>query len=92
MNDEDTPDVEVVNRPVRRKKTHHVVRQYTEGGADPVLFSHEDQAVVRHYVRTHHPRGREVYTESPDGYREHYSADHAYQGSDGWLPLDEEEE
>lgn len=86
--------VDVQPRRVRRRKTDYTVRLLTESGADPVQFSHEDKGVARHYVETHHPRGREVYVEYPDGYREHFSADHKFQGhSDGgWFPLEDEEE
>lgn len=86
-------DTELKPRPVRRSRTHYVVRRMTESGADPKVFSHEDKGVARRYVETNHPRGREVYLEHPDGYQEHFSADHKYQGSDtdGWFPLEDDE-
>lgn len=87
---EETADLEP--RRVKKSRTHHVVRRITESGNDPKVFSHEDQGVARRYVELNHPRGREVYVEGPDGYREYFSADHKFQGSgDGWLPLEDEE-
>jgi len=85
-------EAELKPRPVRKSRTHYVVRRMTESGNDPKVFSHEDKGVARRFVETNHPRGREVYVEGPDGYREHFSADHQYQGSgDGWLPLEDDE-
>lgn len=82
---------DVQPRRPRRRRTHHTVRLVTESGNDPVQFSHEDPDVVKQYVKDHHPRGGEVYTETPEGYREVYSADHEFQGKPGWRPMEEEE-
>jgi hypothetical protein len=77
---------------VKRPRKQHVVRRVTESGNDPVLFGHEDQGVARAFVARNHPRGGEVYTETPDGYREVYSADLDYQGSNPWTPLEDGDE
>ena len=82
--------------PVPRKvkaSTKHRVRRVTPEGNDPVVFSHEDRGVVRNFVKKNHPRGLEVYTEAPDGTREHYSSEQDFQGSDngGWVPLTDED-
>lgn len=73
--------------------TKYRVRRVTEEGHDPVVFSHEDKGVARRFVETHHPRGLEVYVQHPDGYREHYSADQHFQGSEnqGWNELLDED-
>lgn len=77
----------------RRPQTKYRVRAYSpESDNDRVLFSHEDKGVARKHVETNYPRGREVYVEHPDGYREHYSADHAFQGSEPWLEFTEDED
>lgn len=75
-----------------RPSVKYRVRRMTEDGADPVVFGHEDRGVARRYVEINHPRGLEVYLQHPDGYREHYSADQHFQGSDngGWNELEEE--
>lgn len=82
-------------QPVRRarpKQTKYRVRAYNpDAEVDKVVFADEDHAIVKNYVQTHHPRGREVYVEHPDGYREHYSADLHHQGSEPWQEFEEDE-
>jgi hypothetical protein len=82
-----TPDKPVTGtgtakpKPVRPPKFK--VRKYVEGmDTHPVLFAHEDETQAKRYIKQNHPRGKEVYLESPDGTKTHYSADHAHQGSD----------
>jgi hypothetical protein len=89
---EGTPDNEGPRRPVK-KPTKYRVRRVTEDGSDPSVFAHEDKNVARRYVETNHPRGREVYVHHPDGYREHFSDEHKFQGSDngGWTELTEDD-
>jgi hypothetical protein len=86
--DEDTPQPRKV-----RKPTKFTVRKITPDGVDPVIFSHEDRGVARRHVEDNHPRGLEVYVQHPDGFREHYSADQHFQGSDnqGWNELTEDD-
>jgi hypothetical protein len=76
-----------------KPSTKYRVRRVTPDGTDPVVFSHEDQGVARRYVEDNHPRGLEVYVQHPDGFREHYSADQEFQGSDngGWNELTDED-
>jgi hypothetical protein len=89
--DEETQELQP--RKPKMRKSVYVVRRMTESGADPAVFSHEDQGVARHHIETNYPRGREVYLQHPDGYQEHFSAEHKAQGNEngGWFPLDEEE-
>lgn len=77
--------------PVFKVRQHNPDDYATPG---KVVFSHESEGVTRNYIRQHHPRGREVYLELPNGDREHYSADHAAQGGDaeGWFDYDEDED
>lgn len=93
------PDSDVaVMRPKRPRKAEYRVRRNDPTRDDyPVVAKFEGDATglnqARNYVKTNHPRGREVFIEHPDGMREHYSADHAHQGlSDGWISFDEDEE
>lgn len=59
-----------------------------------LVFSSESETQARNYVKQHHPRGREVHLELPDGSKEHYSADHNAQGhdDDGWFEYSEDED
>lgn len=81
-----------VPRPKKRQTKFRVRRYNPESDFDPIVFAHEDKGVAQRYVKDNHPRGREVYLEHPDGYREHYSTDHEYQGSEPWMEFDEEED
>lgn len=77
----------------RPKPTKFKVRKVVQGmDTHPVLLSHENPNVVKRYITTNHPRGKEVYLEAPDGTRTHYSADHDHQGDDPWLPYEDEDE
>jgi hypothetical protein len=89
----DTAQEEEVTPRKVKAPTKYRVRRVTEEGNDPVVFAHEDKGVARQYVKTNHPRGLEVYVQHPDGYREHYSADQEFQGSDngGWNELTDED-
>lgn len=80
-------------RRVRARKPVYRVRRLTETGEDPTAAKFDTLAEARRHVETHHPRGREVYVEHPDGHQEHFSADLAYQGHDsgGWEELTDEE-
>lgn len=84
---------ELQPRKTKLRKTHYVVRRVTESGADPAVFSSPDEHLARRYVELNHPRGREVYLQHPDGYQEHFSAEHKAQGNEngGWFPLEDEE-
>jgi hypothetical protein len=80
-------------RKPRPRPTKFRVKHYNpDSDNDRVLHSHEDKDQARRFVVQHHPRGREVYLEHPDGYREHYSADLAFQGSDPWQEFTEDED
>ncbi len=71
------------------------VRKYVAGlDTHPVLFAHEDKALAERFVKTNHPRGKAVYLESPDGKRQHYSADHDFQGSadSAWQDWEDDDE
>jgi hypothetical protein len=63
-----------------------------------VSFTHPDPAAAerqaRAYIRQHHPRGREVFLQLPDGSKEHYSADLAAQDGEenGWIEYSEDED
>lgn len=77
----------------RPKPTKFKVRKVVAGmDTHPVLFADESETAVNRYITQNHPRGAEVYKEAPDGTRTHYSADHAHQGDDGWLPYEDQEE
>ncbi len=91
-NPPDIPDSPAEPRRVKPSSKYRV-RRITPDGSDPVQFAHEDKGVARKFVADNHPRGREVYVHHPDGYREHYSADQAFQGSDngGWNELTDED-
>jgi hypothetical protein len=56
--------------------------------------SPDAERLAKAYIVQRHPRGREVYLESPAGETWHYSADLAAQGheNDGWLEYSEDEE
>lgn len=89
--DEDVQELQP--RKPKMRRNNYVVRRMTESGADPAVFTSEDKLLAQNFVKQHHPRGREVYLQHPDGYQEHYSADHEAQGHEngGWFPLEEEE-
>jgi hypothetical protein len=61
-------------------------------------FTHPDPATAefqaRNYIRQHHPRGREVFLQLPDGSAEHYSADLEAQDGPGkgWIEYSEDED
>jgi len=59
-----------------------------------VVFSSDTEGIARNYIKQHHPRGREVYLETPAGRLEHYSAEHDMQGHEdgGWFDYDEDED
>lgn len=89
-------DDTAVTRPVakaRPKPTKFKVRKVVQGmDTLPILHASESETAAKRYITTNHPRGAEVYLEAPDGTKTHYSADHAHQGDDGWLPYDDENE
>jgi hypothetical protein len=77
----------------RPKPARFRVRKNVQGmDTHPVLFSDESRALAERYIKTNHPRGREVYLEHPDGTRQHYSADHDHQGTDAWFDWEDDEE
>jgi hypothetical protein len=90
---DETPEAAPAPRKVRARKPVYRVRRLVETGEDPQITKFDTKAEARRYVETHHPRGREVYVEHPDGFTEHYSADLAHQGHDsgGWVELTDEE-
>jgi hypothetical protein len=61
-------------------------------------FTHPDAEVAeyqaRQYIKTNHPRGREVFLHLPDGTMEHYSADLEAQDGPGkgWIEYSEDED
>jgi hypothetical protein len=71
----------------------HPSAEASETGMGKTIFEHEDDAVARRYVETHHPRGREVVLQTSDGKVGHYSADLKAQGHDdgGWQEFSDEE-
>jgi hypothetical protein len=78
---------------VRPKPTKFKVRKFVQGmDTHPVLFSDENEALAKRYIKNNHPRGREVYLESPDGIRTHYSADHDFQDTDAWQEWDDDDD
>lgn len=94
VNDGDvTTEPEMTKRAVKPRKPVFRVRKITENGDDPQVTKFDTKEEARRYVVLNHPRGREVYVEHPEGYREHYSADHAFQGhpDGGWFELNDEE-
>ncbi len=89
---EPASDAEVTPRKVKPSSKYRV-RRVTPEGNDPVVFTTEDKGIARKHVKDNYPRGLEVYVQHPDGYREHYSADQEFQGSDngGWNELLDED-
>jgi hypothetical protein len=80
-------------RPAPRRSSTNKVRLVThpsaeasESGLGKTVFESDDEAQVRNYVVTHHPRGVEVVVQTANGDVQHYSADLAVQGheSEGW--------
>lgn len=76
---------------VKPKTTKFKVFSATAPEGTPAIFSSESEGVARNYIRTNHPRGREVYLQLPDGSREHYSADTGHQGDDPWVEFSPDE-
>lgn len=77
-----------------KPKTHKVRKvnpdDYTNPGV--VVFQNESEGATRNYIKQHHPRGREVYLETADGAKEHYSADLDAQGDDPWTEFSDDED
>lgn len=77
----------------RPKPTKYKVKKVDENGLYPTISPFDTEGEARRFIRNNHPRGRNVFLESPDGTREHYSADHAHQESgDGWFPFEDEDD
>lgn len=95
MTDDDTKPTPPV-KPAARARPRPVkfkVRKNVPGlDTHPILFSSENENAAKRHITTSYPRGREVYLEAPDGTRTHYSADHAFQGDNPWLPFEDEDE
>lgn len=78
---------------VRPKPTKFKVKKFVQGMDNhPTLYADENRILAERYIKTNHPRGREVYLEHPDGTRQHYSADHESQGTDHWLDWEDDDE
>lgn len=78
-------------RPKKFRVRLHNVDDYS-GQSNKTVFEDESENAARAYIRTHHPRGREVFLHSPDGSKEHYSADLDAQGDDPWTEYSEDED
>lgn len=74
------------NTNARVRLVTHPSAESSETGMGRTIFEHEDDAVARKYVETHHPRGVEVVLQTSDGKIGHYSADLKAQGHEdgGW--------
>jgi len=66
------------------------LNQPDHAGSNIVQFDSEGPA--RNHIMNNYPRGREVFLQAPDGSRQHYSADHDFQGDDPWQDFSEDEE
>ena len=90
---EEVDDTPLQPRKVKARKPVYRVRKVTDTGDDPQITKFDTLGEAHRYVETNHPRGREVYVEHPDGYQEHFSADHKAQGHEqgGWFELSEDE-
>lgn len=75
----DTPSPER-SKTVPPKSGNAKVRRVTDGDYHPVVFEHESEGTAREYIKRNHPRGAEVYLETADGKKQHYSADLDAQG------------
>ena len=80
-------------RPKKYRVRLHNADDYT-GQSNKTVFEDESENAARTYIKTHHPRGREVFLQLPDGSKEHYSADLAVQDGEenGWIEYSEDED
>jgi hypothetical protein len=82
------PVTPAVPRPAKPRPQKYRVRKIT-AGVDitnaPVLFSSESKALAEGWLRRHHPRGREVVLQTPEGALFHYSAEHDAQDENPWF-------
>jgi hypothetical protein len=77
-------------RPPSFKVRAHNPDDYVNPGK--VIKDFPTETLARNYIVAHHPRGREVYLDLPNGDKEHYSADLAVQGDDPWIEYGEHED
>lgn len=77
-------------RPKKHKVRLHNPDDYS-GAGNKTVFESESETAARNYIKTHHPRGREVFLQTADGQTEHYSADLEAQGDDPWIEYSEDE-
>lgn len=75
------------------KSAEFKVRRYNKDYDNhPVVFRSESEVLAKHYIKTNHPRGAEVYLEGTDGSKKHYSADLEHQGEeDSWPDFETED-
>lgn len=85
--------------PSRPKKVVHTVRKVQSNGdlttPGQAVVSFPEKYLAENYIKQNHPRGREVYLDSPDNPTPvHYSADLAASNhpSGGWSEYSEDED
>lgn len=80
-------------KPAPKKPVKFKVRKVVAGmDTHPVIYTSDNQTLAENYITTNHPRGKEVYLETPDGAKKHYSADHDFQGTDAWNDYTDDED
>lgn len=87
----DTDTASTARAPKPKAPSKFKVMSATAPEGTPAIFSSESEGAVRNYIRNNHPRGREVYIQTPDGSKEHYSADMGHQGDDPWVEYSDDE-
>jgi hypothetical protein len=89
----DTTTTKGTVAPASKKPVKFKVRKVVAGMDNhPVIYSSDNQTLAENYITANHPRGREVYLETPDGAKKHYSADHDFQGTDAWNDYSDDED
>lgn len=97
MTDEEKTPAKTPARPRKPRPERHEVRAHNpddySGTANKLVATFATEASARRYIKTNHPRGREVFYSNPQsGVKEHYSADLDAQGEDPWTEYSEDED
>lgn len=95
MTDETETTASRARRPVKPAKPKWRVKRVDlnqpDHAGNDVVPAFDSEGPARQHIIRNYPRGREVFLETPDGSREHYSADHGTQGEDPWIEFHPDE-